>query len=106
MLSLLLLYAIFADLSSHFYSCENNGNYRLTFFAWCDIIKSRGHTNNGRRFVSAPTVHSNRWEVIALDSFVTFRDLLEIGTFLISLATFITSLCKNHNNRNHKKTKK
>ena len=66
----------------------------------------RGHTNNGRRFVSAPTAHSNRWEVIALDSFVTFRDLLEIGTFLISLATFITSLCKNHNNRNHKKTKK
>ncbi|MDY3654769.1 MAG: hypothetical protein SO054_01230, partial [Ruminococcus callidus] len=57
-------------------------------------------------FVSAPTAHWNRWEVIALDSFVTFRDLLEIGTFLISLATFITSLCKNHNNRNHKKTKK
>ena len=30
-----------------------------------------------------------------MDSFVTFRDLLEIGTFLISLATFIVSLCKN-----------
>ena len=45
-------------------------------------------------------------EVIAVDSFVTFRDLLEIGTFLISLATFITSLYKKHGNRNHKKKKK
>jgi len=41
-----------------------------------------------------------------LDSFVTFRDLLEIGTFLISLATFITSLYRNHDNRDHKKKKK
>ncbi|WP_288595444.1 hypothetical protein [uncultured Ruminococcus sp.] len=40
-----------------------------------------------------------------MDSFVTFRDLLEIGTFLISLATFITSLYKKHGNRNHKKKK-
>ena len=66
----------------------------------------RGHTNNGRRFVSAPTAHLNSWEVIAVDSFVTFRDLLEIGTFLISLASFITSLYYNHKNSNHKKKKK
>ena len=71
---------------------------------WYTII--RGHTNNGRRFVSAPTAHLNSWEVIAVDSFVTFRDLLEIGTFLISLATFIVSLCKKHDNRDHKKKKK
>ncbi len=66
----------------------------------------RGHTNNGRRFVPAPTAHLNSWEVIAVDSFVTFRDLLEIGTFLISLASFITSLYYNHKNSNHKKKKK
>ena len=41
-----------------------------------------------------------------MDSFVTFRDLLEIGTFLISLASFITSLYYNHKNSNHKKKKK
>jgi len=44
--------------------------------------------------------------VIAVDSFVTFHDLLEIGTFLISLATFIMALCKNCKSSNHKKKKK
>ena len=46
---------------------------------------------------SLPLVSFNTWEVIAVDSFVTFRDLL---------ATFIASLYKNHNDSNHKKKKK
>ena len=82
------------------------------FDIFCKVwyTRFREHTWNGRRsslfLIFAPTAHWNRWEVIALDSFVTFRDLLEIGTFLISLATFIVSLCKKHDNRDHKKKKK
>ena len=41
-----------------------------------------------------------------MDQYVTFGDLLKIGSFLISLATFIVSLCKKHDNRDHKKKKK
>ena len=67
----------------------------------------RGHTNNGRRFVSAPTAHLNRWEVIGMmDQYITLGDLLKIGSFLLDLATLILYIYYNEKNskkHHHKK---
>ena len=72
--------------------------------------KIRGHTNNGRRFVSAPTAHSNRWEVIGMmDQYITLGDLLKIGSFLLDLISVILYIYYNHKNSNqnhHGKKKK
>ena len=97
----------------------------MTFFARYDIER---HTNNGRRlailervcrrhfrwatgwFVSAPTAHLNRWEVISMmDQYVTFGDLLKICSVLPSLANLIVYIYYNHKNSNqnhHGKKKK
>ena len=69
----------------------------------------RGHTNNGRRFVSAPTAHLNRREVIRMmDQYVTFGDLLKICSVLLSLANLIVYIYYHHKNSNdnHRKNKK
>ena len=74
----------------------------------------RGHTNNGRRsslfLIFAPTAHWNRWEVIGMmDQYVTFGDLLKIGSFLLDLISVILYIYYNHKNSNqnhHGKKKK
>ena len=70
----------------------------------------RGHTNNGKRFVSAPAVHLNRWEVIGMmDQYITLGDLLKIGSFLLDLISVILYIYYNHKNSNsnhHGKKKK
>ena len=62
---------------------------------------------NGRRFVSAPTAHLNRWEVIGMmDQYITLGDLLKIGSFLLDLATLILYIYYNEKNskkHHHKK---
>ena len=74
------------------------------------ILRAYLKTVGGLLLIFAPTAHWNRWEVIGMmDQFVTFGDLLELGGFLLSLATLILYIYYNHKNSNdnhHDKKKK
>ena len=60
--------------------------------------------------IFAPTAHLNRWEVIGMmDQYVTFGDLLKIGSFLLDCISVILYIYYNHKNSNqnhHGKKKK
>ena len=60
--------------------------------------------------IFAPTAHLNRREVIRMmDQYVTFGDLLKIGSFLLDLISVILYIYYNHKNSNqnhHGKKKK
>ena len=60
--------------------------------------------------IFAPTAHWNRWEVIGMmDQYVTFGDLLKIGSVLLDLVSVILYIYYNHKNSNqnhHGKKKK
>ena len=97
----------------------------MTSFVRYDIER---HINNGRRlailervcrrhlrwatgwFFYATTAHFKRWEVISMmDKYVTFGDLLKIGSFLLDLISVILYIYYNHKNSNqnhHGKKKK
>ena len=60
--------------------------------------------------IFAPTAHLNRREVVRMmDQYVTFGDLLKIGSFLLDLISVILYIYYNHKNSNqnhHGKKKK
>ena len=59
--------------------------------------------------VFTPTAHLNRREVIRMmDQYVTFGDLLKIGSVLLDLVSVILYIYYNHKNSNdnHRKNKK
>ena len=60
--------------------------------------------------IFAPTAHLNRREVIRMmDQYVTFGDLLKIGSVLLDLISVILYIYYNHKNSNqnhHGKKKK
>ena len=59
--------------------------------------------------IFAPTAHLNRREVIRMmDQYVTFGDLLKIGSVLLDLVSVILYIYYNHKNSNdnHRKNKK
>ena len=60
--------------------------------------------------IFAPTAHLNRREVIRMmDQYVTFGDLLKIGSVLLDLVSVILYIYYNHKNSNqnhHGKKKK
>ena len=60
--------------------------------------------------IFTPTAHLNRREVIRMmDQYVTFGDLLKIGSFLLDLISVILYIYYNHKNSNqnhHGKKKK
>ena len=106
--SSLLLYAICTEMSSAFLTFRKFDKPRQMWYTKA----LRALPENGRRLASdfCSHCHCNRWEVIGMmDQFVTFGDLLELGGFLLSLATLILYIYYNHKNSNdnhHDKKKK